>query len=222
MTFLFAYGAAPARRAALCALALLVLALGSTAVASAADGATGTVVVQQVAVGGSPAPGGCYTITRTDGPDPGFWSYRCDQQRQRRQGRRGVVADLPVGSYRLAGGRAAGRVQAGAGHVLGAGARRRDRHGHPHARAAAAAARRHERPGRQAARRLLLADPRARRVRGLRRRGVRRRRRRGRRDDDVQDDPPGQLRDPPHGVAVAVPPARRRDAVRHARRRARR
>ena len=130
-----------------------------------------------------------------------------------------VVAELPVGTYRLAGGRAAGRVQAGAGHVLGAGARRRDGHGHPHARAAAAAARRHERPGREAARRLLLADPRARRVRGLHRRGVRRRRRRERRHDDVHDDPPGRLRDPPNGVAFAVPPDRRRRAVRHARRR---
>ena len=141
MTFLFASGAAPARRAALCALALLLLALGSTAVASAADGATGTVVVQQVAVGGSPAPGGCYTITRTRRARPGLLDVPLRPQRRRRDGRarrrRAAGRLLPP-----AGGRAAGGVQAVAPGTFSVLSCRdgRDRHRHPYARAAAAAA----------------------------------------------------------------------------------
>src|SRR4051812_49240584 len=90
-----------AARAAICAAAVLAAALVSAAIAPAADGETGTIVVQQRGPGGAPAPGGCYEVTRTDGATPGFWSYRCDQQDNGGKDGTVVIDDLPVGSYRL-------------------------------------------------------------------------------------------------------------------------
>src|SRR5690348_24535 len=101
MRVLIATCATPARRAALCALALLLLTLGAAATAGAADGDTGKIVVQQRAADGSPAPGGCYTVTRLDGPDAGFWEYRCDGHDPAGTDGAVVTDDLPVGSYRL-------------------------------------------------------------------------------------------------------------------------
>ena len=91
----------PARRAALLIFALLALALGFSAAASAADGGTGTIVVHQRSADGGTAPGGCYRVDRVDGADPGFWGYRCDGQDNAGTDGDVVVSDLPAGTYRL-------------------------------------------------------------------------------------------------------------------------
>src|SRR4029077_5438620 len=101
MTFSITRHARHAGRAAACAFAVLAVALVSTAVAPAADGETGTIVVQQRGPGGTPAPGGCYEVTRTDGPTPGFWKYGCDGQDSGGKDGTVVIGDLPAGSYRL-------------------------------------------------------------------------------------------------------------------------
>ena len=152
------------------------------------------------------------TVTRTDGPPPGFWSYACDREDSGGKDGTVVVSDLPVGAYRLEEGAPPDAFKLAPGVVLGDRGRRRHRHRDPHAQPLPPLRVVTTTRPRAGARRLLLADPPPWRVRGLHRRGVRRRRRRQRRHDDVQDDPPRRLRDPPHGGAEAVPPARRRHA----------
>ena len=140
-------------------LALLALALGFSAAASAADGGTGTIVVHQRATGGGTAPGGCYRVDRVDGPDAGFLEYRCDRDDSAGTDGDVVVSDLQAGTYRLEEDGPPPAFKPATGDVLGDRRRRRHREGHPAPRPAAAAARRDERRGREGARRLVLADP---------------------------------------------------------------